>query len=82
MKALLKSILLTSGLLIAIINPLFAHDTEVSNTVIGNGIGMGSALAIAICWTRTKSVLTTIIAGFFGWLFVIYYLLTRDKAEQ
>jgi len=81
MKPHLKSALLTFGLLIASINPLFAHDTEVSNTLIGNGIGIGSALAIAICWTRTNSVLTSILAGFFGWFYVIYYLIIREKEE-
>lgn len=57
---------------------LFAN-SETTNTVIGNGIGMGSALAIAICWTRTNSVLTSILAGIFGWLYVIYYLIIRDN---
>lgn len=55
---------------------------ETSTTIIGNGIGIGSALAIAICWTRTNSVITSIIAGFFGWLFVIYYLMIREKEED
>ncbi|RYG11629.1 MAG: hypothetical protein EOO07_20305 [Chitinophagaceae bacterium] len=54
-------------------------DSQTTNTVIGNGIGIGSALAIAICWTRTNSVLTSIVAGIFGWLYVVYYLLIRDK---
>jgi hypothetical protein len=61
------------------ISSLFAQNTEITNTVVGNGIGIGSALAIAICWTRTNSVLTSIIAGFFGWLYVIYYLIIRNK---
>ncbi|TKC13280.1 hypothetical protein FA048_03600 [Pedobacter polaris] len=61
------------------IHPLFAQDRAVSNTVIGNGIGIGSALAIAICWTRTNSVLTSILAGFFGWLYVIYFLIVRER---
>jgi len=39
------------------------------------GIGFGNALAIAIAWSRTHSVLWTIIDGFFSWLYVLYYLL-------
>ncbi|RZK39528.1 MAG: hypothetical protein EOO90_18610 [Pedobacter sp.] len=58
---------------------LFAMDEQTSTTVIGNGIGLGSALAVAICWTRTNSVLTSILAGIFGWLYVIYYLIIRER---
>ena len=56
-----------------------AAENSISTTVVGNGIGIGSALAIVICWSRTESVLSSIIAGFFGWLYVIYYLIVRDK---
>ena len=58
---------------------LFAEDGDTSRMFIGNGIGIGSALAIAICWTRTNSVLTSILAGIFGWLYVIYYLIIREN---
>jgi hypothetical protein len=44
---------------------------------VKSGIGFGSALAIAISFTTHKSVLWAIIHGFVGWLYVIYYLLTR-----
>lgn len=61
------------------ISPLFADcDCNMTTTALGNGIGIGSALAIAICWTRTNSVLTSILAGFFSWLYVIYYLFIRN----
>lgn len=78
MKTSLKIILL---ILIMLFNSslLFAMDEQTSTTVIGNGIGLGSALAVAICWTRTNSVLTSILAGIFGWLYVIYYLIIRER---
>ncbi|MBV7257876.1 hypothetical protein KCG44_13910 [Pacificimonas sp. WHA3] len=41
------------------------------------GIGFGSALAIAISWSVNKSILWAIFHGFFSWLYVIYYALTR-----
>ena len=41
----------------------------------GYGLSFGNALAIAIAWSQTHSVLWTIIDGFFSWLYVIYYLL-------
>ena len=42
------------------------------------GIGMGSALAITISWSTHQSILWAIIHGFFSWLYVIYFALTRN----
>jgi hypothetical protein len=58
---------------------LGGSNQPVTNTVIGSGIGIGSALAVSICWTETKSVLKSAIAGLFGWFFVIYYLIIRER---
>jgi hypothetical protein len=41
------------------------------------GIGFGSALAIAISWSEHHSILWAIFQGFLGWIYVIYYALTR-----
>lgn len=41
------------------------------------GIGLGSAIAVAISWSLHKSIIWAIIQGFFGWFYVIYYALTR-----
>ncbi len=41
------------------------------------GIGLGSAIAVAISWSLHKSILWAVIQGFFGWFYVIYYALTR-----
>lgn len=41
------------------------------------GIGLGSAIAVAISWSLNKSILWAIIHGLFGWLYVVYYALTR-----
>lgn len=49
----------------------------VQQEVIRNGIGFGSALAIAISFTTHKSVLWAIIHGLFSWFYVAYYVLTR-----
>ena len=46
-------------------------------TSVGYGVTFGNALAIAISWSQDHSVLWTIIDGFFGWLYVLYYLLFR-----
>ena len=41
------------------------------------GIGLGSALAVAISWSLHKSIVWAIVQGFFGWFYVIYFALTR-----
>ena len=41
------------------------------------GIGLGSALAVAISWSLHKSIVWAIVQGFFGWFYVVYYALTR-----
>lgn len=42
-----------------------------------DGVGFGSALAIAISYTENHSILWGIIDGILGWLFVIYFALFR-----
>jgi hypothetical protein len=44
---------------------------------IKNGIGFGSALAIAISWSVNHSILWAIIHGLLSWIYVVYYALTR-----
>jgi len=41
------------------------------------GVSFGSALAIAISYTTSHSILWAIIDGIFGWLYVIYFALFR-----
>jgi branched-subunit amino acid transport protein AzlD len=53
--------------------------SQIQNTAVSSGIGIGSALAVVICWSRTNSVLASALAGVFGWLYVIYYLIIRDR---
>lgn len=82
MKIFSKSLYLSIAKLFVNATPIFANNSDVSTTVIGNGIGIGSALPIAICWTRTNSVITSILAGFFGWFYVIYYLIIRENKKR
>ena len=49
----------------------------IRDSAIKSGIGFGSALAIVISFTAYKSVLWAVIHGLFGWLYVLYYVLTR-----
>lgn len=48
-----------------------------SNTAAQAGIGLGSAIAVAISWSLNQSIIWAIIHGFFGWFYVIYYAFTR-----
>ncbi len=47
------------------------------DTAAQAGIGLGSAIAVAISWSLNQSILWAIVHGFFGWFYVIYYALTR-----
>ena len=48
-----------------------------TRNIVKNGVGFGSALAIAISWSEHKSILWAIIQGLFSWFYVIYFALTR-----
>ena len=41
------------------------------------GIGLGSAIAVAISWSLHKSIVWAVVHGVLSWLYVIYYALTR-----
>ena len=48
-----------------------------SSTATQAGIGLGSAIAVAISWSLHQSIIWAIVHGFFGWFYVIYYAVTR-----
>lgn len=48
---------------------------------VSNGIGIGAALAVVASWQRNRSLLWAILAGILGWLYVIYFALTRRPDE-
>jgi len=41
------------------------------------GIGLGSAIAVAISWSLHKSILWAIIHGLLGWFYVVWHAVTR-----
>ena len=45
---------------------------------VKRGASFGSALAMVISYTAHKSVLWAILHGIFSWLYVIYFVITRD----
>jgi hypothetical protein len=55
---------------------------EATETVyVSNGVGIGSALAVVCSWQRNRSILWAILAGIFGWFYVVYFALTRRVDE-
>jgi hypothetical protein len=46
--------------------------------VVKQGVGFGSALAIAISWSVNKSILWAIVHGILSWIYVVYYAVTKD----
>jgi hypothetical protein len=41
------------------------------------GIGLGSAIAVAISWSLHKSIIWAAVHGVLSWFYVIWYALTR-----
>lgn len=48
-----------------------------NDSLVRNGIGLGSALAVTISWSLHHSILWAMFHGVFGWFYVIYYAYTR-----
>lgn len=57
-------------------------EVEVIQTVAHTGLGLGSAIAIVCSWERNRSIIFAIVAGIFGWFYVIYFALTRRPDEE
>ena len=55
---------------------------DVRHTVISNGIGLGGTIAVVASWSRNKSILWAVLHGILGWLYVIYYFVTRNSSER
>ncbi|WP_254412562.1 hypothetical protein [Dyadobacter diqingensis] len=76
---MIKKFPLTTLIIIAFtLTPFLAlANTNAQQTVVNNGIGLGSAIAVAISWSENRSIMWAIIHGIFSWLYVIYYALNR-----
>lgn len=54
----------------------------IQQTVLKNGVGIGSVIAVVISWDRNKSILYAIVHGVLGWLYVIYFAIVRGSEEK
>jgi hypothetical protein len=52
------------------------------HVIVHSGIGLGSVLAVTCSWQRNRSILWAILAGIFGWFYVIYFAVTRLPEEM
>lgn len=43
----------------------------------GGGIGLGTVIAAILSWSANHSVLWAVLHGILGWLYVVYYVVTR-----
>ncbi|MCM5662468.1 hypothetical protein [Galbibacter mesophilus] len=56
-------------------------NSEIKQTMVKNGIGIGSVIAIVISWDRNKSILYAMLHGVLGWLYVIYFVIIRESEK-
>ena len=54
------------------------HVIVKTREVVKHGVSFGSALAIAISWSVNKSLFWAVVHGVLGWIYVVYYALTRN----
>lgn len=59
-------------------DPPPARERVIVKNVVKQGVGFGSALAIAISWSVHKSLFWAIVHGALSWLYVVYYAFTRN----
>ena len=46
-------------------------------TAAKTGLGFGAVLAMIMSWTLHQSLIWVLIHGLLGWIYVVYYLLTK-----
>jgi hypothetical protein len=49
-----------------------------SGSGVGCGVTIGCALAAVLSWISNASLVWAVIHGFFGWIYVIYWLLVKN----
>jgi len=72
-------------LVIIIAFPAMAHienGTMVnSQNILESGVGLGAVIAVVTSWSRNRSILWAIFHGICGWLYVVYFALSRAENE-
>ena len=50
-------------------------------SVVRDGVGLGSVIAVVCSWQRNRSILWAVLAGILSWFYVIYCAITRRPDE-
>ncbi len=50
-------------------------------SVVRDGVGLGSVIAVVCSWQRNRSIMWAILAGLLSWLYVGYFVVTRRPDE-
>jgi hypothetical protein len=58
------------------------HDDFNNTTIIREGVGLGSVIAVVASWSRNQSILWAILHGIFSWFYVIYFAVTRENKQK
>jgi hypothetical protein len=48
-------------------------------TVIHDGVGLGTVIAVVLSWQRNRSIWWAIFHGICSWIYVIYWAATQRK---
>lgn len=68
------------SLLLMISTKLYAEsdNNDIKSKAIDGSIGLGSIIAVVASWSRNKSILWAIVHGLMGWIYVVYFIFTRE----
>ena len=50
-------------------------------SVVRDGVGLGSVIAVVCSWQRNRSILWAVLAGILSWFYVIYFAIIRRPGE-
>lgn len=50
-------------------------------SVVRDGVGLGSVIAVVCSWQRNRSILWAVLAGLLSWVYVVYFAITRRPDE-
>lgn len=54
---------------------------SLQTTVVQNGFGLGTVIAVVASWHRNQSIVWAILHGICSWAYVVYFALTRPSAK-
>jgi len=55
-----------------------SENNDIKSKAIDGSIGLGSIIAVVASWSRNKSILWAIVHGLMGWIYVVYFVFTRE----